>query len=178
MPQKVEFNFLKEGTYVMKFFVEERTGGSNNNYAGLYNPYILNNRQGPFWGGRGDNPTGRETLAARYMTVIVSQNTSDGGSGSGVISNIEEYAQATEPNVTTYPNPTHDVIYMNLTGMEGMTDITITDAAGKVVANYRENLLNSETTLNYSVAKFAQGIYFLNVYNNGTVITKKFIVTK
>ena len=173
MPQKVDFRFLQPGTYTIKFFVENRIGGTAHNTEGLYNPLVVNQSYGPFWGGRGDNPTGRETIVARYMTVIV------GGAGSNpVINGIEEYAESTEPTIVTYPNPAHDMIYMNINGMVGNTHITITDAAGKVVANYNENLLNSETTLNYSVAQFAQGIYFLNVYNNGTVITKKFIVTK
>ena len=173
MPQKIDFRFLQTGTYTIKLYVENRIGGTAHNTEGLYNPYVVNRRFGPFWGGRGDNPTGRELIVARYMTVIV------GGAGSSpVISSIDDYAQNAEPSVVTYPNPAHDMIYLNINGMEGNTRITITDVAGKVVANHNENLLNNETTLNYSVATFAQGIYFLNVYNNGTVITKKFVVTK
>ena len=112
------------------------------------------------------------------MTVIVSGEGDNTTTSNPVITSIDEYTNNAEPVISTYPNPVHDMLYLNISGMEGMTYITITDAAGKVVATYNENLLNSETTLNYSVAKFAQGIYFLNVNNNDTVITKKFIVTK
>ena len=65
------------------------------------------------------------------------------------------------------------MLYLNISGMEGLTHITITDATGKVVAKYNEELLNSETTLNYSVAKFAQGIYFLNVYLKCDIMNEK-----
>jgi len=176
IPQKIEFNFAEEGTYTIKLFVEERTGGSRGQEWGIYNPYIKGRSYGPIWGGLGDNPTGRDTLTARYMTVIVSESATT--TSNPVITGVEDYTANAEPVVTTYPNPARDMLYMDIKGMEGMAYITITDATGKVVANYNENLLNSETTLNYSVANFAQGIYFLNIHNNDTVITKKFIVTK
>ena len=176
MPQKIDFRFSQAGTYIIKFFVEERIGGSAGSYWGLYNPFVLHRQQGPIWGGRGDNPTGKNTIAARYMTILVGEGTTS--DGNPVISTIDDYSQANEPTVTTYPNPARDMLYLNINGMDGLTHITITDAAGKVVAVYDENLLNSENTLNYSVAKFAQGIYFLNVYNNDTVITQKFIISK
>ena len=176
IPQKIEFNFTEPGTYTIKFYVEQRNGNNAGDYWGIYNPYMSNRHYGPIWGGRGDNPTSKDTISARYMTVIVSGEATT--TNNPAISSIEDYANAAEPVVTTYPNPAYDMLYLNINGMEGLTNITITDAAGKVVATYSENLLNSESTLNYSVAKFAQGIYFLNVYNNDTVITKKFIVTK
>ena len=174
MPQKVEFNFSKPGTYVIKFYVEKRLGTTTYepNHWGIYNPYVLNGTQ-PEWGGLGDSATSRQTIVARYMTVIVGEPGSN-----PAISSIDEYTKPAEPTVNTYPNPAHEMLYLDINGMEGRTFITITDAAGKVVARFQENLLDSETVLNYSVATFAQGIYFLNVQNNDTVITKKFIVTK
>ena len=56
--------------------------------------------------------------------------------------------------------------------------ITITDAQGKVVRTIDANLSGSEETLTYSVADFAQGMYFLNVRNNDTVVSQKFVVTR
>jgi len=176
IPQKIEFNFNEPGTYTIKLHVESRTGGTAGQYWGIYNPYVVQRQFGPIWGGRNDNPTGRDTITARYMTVIVDEQYAN---SNPVISSIEDYTTTNaEPVITTYPNPARDMLYLNIKGMEGQTFITITDAAGKVVANYNENLLNSETTLNYSVAKFAQGVYFLNIHNDDNVITKKFIVTK
>ena len=175
MPHKVDFNFTKPGTYNIKFVVEERTGGDAGTYWGIYNPYAVGRNSGPIWGGRNDNPTGRETIVARYMTVIVGEGNT---SNNPVINSIEEYTQNTEPTVTAYPNPTREMLYLDIDGIEGETYFTITDATGKVVTKYSENLLGGKTTLNYSVAKFAQGVYFLNVQNDDTVITKKFIVTK
>ena len=179
IPQRIQFNFTEAGTYTIKLYVEKRNGGDAGEYWGIYNPYVVNRQYGPIWGGRNDNPSGKETISARYMTVIVNGEGDDAATTANpAITSIEDYTTDAEPVVTTYPNPAYDMLYLNISGMEGMTYITITDAAGKVVATYNENLLNSETTLNYSVAKFAQGIYFLNVNNNDTVITKKFIVTK
>ena len=176
MPQKVEFNFPEAGTYTIKFFVEQRNGVVTGNIWNIRNPRVVHGQNGPIWGGLGDNPTSRDTITARYMTVIVSGESTT--ASNPAISAIEDYASDAEPVVTTYPNPAHTTLYLDIKGMEGVTYITITDATGKVVASYNENLLNNETTLNYSVAKFAQGIYFLNIQNSDNVITKKFIVTK
>ena len=70
------------------------------------------------------------------------------------------------------------LLNLSISGMEGNTRITITDATGKLVRVYEENLLGNDATLTYDIATFSQGIYFINVYNNETILTNKFIVTK
>ena len=176
MPQKIEFNFAEPGVYTIKFTVEERVNSTTGNWWGLYNPSVVNGGRGPVWGGRNDEYDGKQTLTARNMTVIV------GGAGTTtsnpIVTSIDNYANNTVPTVTTYPNPARDLLNLNISGMEGNTRITITDATGKLVAVYNENLMGSESTLTYDIANFAQGIYFLNVYNNETILTNKFIVTK
>ena len=54
--------------------------------------------------------------------------------------------------------------------MEGNTQITITDAQGKVVRVINAELTGATEVLTYSVSDFAQGIYFLNVRNSEKVI--------
>ena len=176
MPQKIEFNFAEAGVYTIKFTVEERVNSTTGNWWGLYNPSVVNSGRGPVWGGRNDEFDGKQTITARNMTVIV------GGAGSTtsnpIVTSIDNYTNNTVPTLTTYPNPARDLLNLNISGMEGNTRITITDATGKLVAVYNENLTGSESTLTYDIAKFSQGIYFLNVYNNETILTNKFIVTK
>jgi hypothetical protein len=176
MPQKIQFNFTQPGTYTIKFTVEERVESTGGQTWGFYNPYVVNGAYGPLWGGRGDTYTGKKTIASRNMTVIVGEAGST--PSTPIVTNIDNYANNTVPTVTTFPNPARDLLNLNISGMEGNTRITITDATGKLVRVYEENLLGNDATLTYDIATFSQGIYFINVYNNETILTNKFIVTK
>ena len=176
MPQKIQFTLMKEGTYTFKFTVEERVESTGGQTWGFYNPYVVNGAYGPIWGGRGDTYTGKKTISSRVMTVIVGETGST--SSTPIITSIDNYANNTVPTVTTFPNPARDLLNLNISGMEGNTRITITDATGKLVRVYDEHLLGNDATLTYDIANFSQGIYFINVYNNETILTNKFIVTK
>ena len=112
-------------------------------------------------------------IAARTFTVIVNET---GTAPSGAPAGIGEYAE--EASVSTFPNPVNDQLNIRISGMSGETLITITDAQGKVVRTINTELYGGEEVLTYSVADFAQGIYFLNVRNSDTVVAQKFIVTK
>ena len=176
MPQKIQFNFTQSGTYTIKFTVEERLESTGGQTWGFYNPYVVNGAYGPLWGGRGDTYTGKKTITSRNMTVIVGEAGST--PSTPIVTNIDNYLNNTVPTVTTFPNPARDLLNLNISGMEGHTRITITDATGKLVRVYDENLLGNDATLTYDIATFSQGIYFINVYNNETILTNKFIVTK
>ena len=174
--KKVLFNFAQAGTYTIRFTVEERVESTGGQTWGFYNPYVVNGAYGPLWGGRGDTYTGKKTIASRNMTVIVGEAGST--PSTPIVTSIDNYANNTVPTVTTFPNPARDLLNLNISGMEGNTRITITDATGKLVRVYEENLLGNDATLTYDIATFSQGIYFINVYNNETILTNKFIVTK
>ncbi len=175
IPNKVTFTGLENGTYTLKLKAELRNSdpetGTDRN--GIYNPYIVNRRYGHIFGGYGDTIGQKEVIAARNLTIIVNE---DGTNPSGAPAAISEYSN--EASVSTYPNPVNDQLNLRISGMSGQTVITITDAQGKVVRTINTELTGSEETLTYSVADFAQGMYFLNVRNNDTLVSQKFVVTR
>ena len=180
IPNKVNFTGLENGTYTLKLKAELRIYDPNaeeedlgTNRNGIYNPYIVGRKYGHVWGGYGDMPIDREVIAARTFTIIVNE---DGEAPSDAPAAINEYGN--EASVSTYPNPVNDQLNLRISGMSGQTVITITDAQGKVVRTLNAELTGSEETLTYSVADFAQGMYFLNVRNNDTLVSQKFVVTR
>ena len=175
IPNKVTFTGLENGTYTLKLKAELRNSdpetGTDRN--GIYNPYIVNRRYGHILGGYGDTVGTKEVIAARNLTIIVNE---DGVNPSGAPAAINEYSH--EASVRSFPNPVNDQLNLVINGMEGNTQITITDAQGKVVRVINAELTGGTEVLTYSVSDFAQGIYFLNVRNSEKVISQKFIVTK
>jgi len=173
IPNQVNFTALENGTYTLKLKAELRnsTGGTNRN--GIYNPYIVNRKYGHIWGGYNDRVGNREVLAAHTFTVIVNET---GTNPSAAPVAVSEYAE--EASVSTFPNPVNDQLNILVSGMSGETLITITDAQGKVVRTINAEFFGGEEVLTYSVADFAQGIYFLNVRNSDTVVSQKFVVTR
>ena len=181
IPNKVTFTGLENGTYTLKLKAELRTYNENAeeneelgiNRNGIFNPYVVGRKYGHVWGGYGDLPIGREVIASRSFTIIVNE---DGVNPNAAPTAISEYSD--EASVRTYPNPVNDQLNLCISGMSGQTVITITDAQGKVVRVINTDLSGSTETLTYSVADFAQGMYFLNVRNNDTVVSQKFVVTR
>ena len=173
IPNKVTFTGLENGTYTLKLKAELRNSTDGTDRAGIYNPYIVNRKYGHLLGGYGDTIGQKEVIAARNMTIIVSE---DGMNPSGAPAAINEYSN--EASVQSFPNPVNDQLNLVINGMEGNTQITITDAQGKVVRVINAELTGSTEVLTYSVAEFAQGIYFLNVRNSEKVISQKFVVTR
>ena len=175
IPNKVTFTGLENGTYTLKLKAElrnsvEETGIDRN---GIYNPYIVNRRYGHILGGYGDTVGTKEVIAARNLTIIVNE---DGVNPAGAPAAISEYSS--EASVQSFPNPVNDQLNLVIHGMEGNTQITITDAQGKVVRVINAELTGGTEVLTYSVSDFAQGIYFLNVRNSEKVISQKFVVTR
>ena len=182
IPNKVTFTGLENGTYTLKLKAELRIYDENAepielgiNRNGIYNPYIVNRRYGHLLGGYNDMPIDRRVIAARTFTIIVNE---DGTAPNvqGAPMSVSEYSNTA--SVRTYPNPVNDQLNLVIKGMEGNTQITITDAQGKVVRVINTELDGSAEVLTYSVADFAQGIYFLNVRNSEKVLSQKFVVTR
>jgi hypothetical protein len=175
IPNQVTFTPLESGTYTLKLMAELRnsTGGTNRN--GIYNPYIVGRKYGHLWGGYGDRPGEKEVIAARSFTIIVR----DMGSAAPTVGAPTDFDLFDGgASVSVYPNPASDQLNIVILGMEGATSVTITDARGKVVRTINTNITSGEEVLTYSVADFAQGIYFINVRNSDNVISKKFVVTR
>ena len=174
VPNKVDFTFLQNGTYTFKFKLEDRNATGGTNVPGIYNPYIVNRRYGHLLGGTNDEVGEKEVIAARTFTVIVNE---DGVNPSAPAPTaVADYSE--QAVVSTYPNPVRDLLNVNVSGFEGETTITVTDAQGKVVRVISENLAGGQQVLTYNVSGFAQGIYFINVRNNEKTISQKFVVNK
>ena len=184
IPNKVTFIGLENGTYTLKLKAELRLYNDDPqdddkygiNRNGIYNPYVVGRKFGHLWGGYNDMPIDREVIAAHNVTLIVNETGEAPGGSTEAPANINEYSE--EASVSTFPNPVNDQLNLRISGMSGKTVITITDAQGKVVRTINAELTGSEETMTYSVADFAQGMYFLNVRNNDTVVSQKFVVTR
>ena len=174
IPNKVTLTGLENGTYTLKLKAELRHSTGGTNRAGIYNPYIVGRKYGHLWGGYNDRPGNREVIAARTFTIIVNE-TGTNPQHSNATTDIADYTN--EASVMAFPNPVNDQLNLRISGMSGATLITITDAHGKVVRTLNAELYGSEEVLTYNVADFAQGMYFINVRNNDTQVSEKFVVT-
>ena len=175
IPNKVTFTGLENGTYTLKLKAELRHSTGGTNRAGLYNPYIVGRKYGHLWGGYNDRPGNREVIAARTFTIIVNE-TGTNPQHSNATTDIADYSN--EASVMAFPNPVNDQLNLRISGMSGAAVITITDAQGKVVRTLNTELYGGEEVLTYSVADFAQGMYFINVRNSDTLVSEKFVVTR
>ena len=175
IPNKVTLTGLENGTYTLKLKAELRHSTGGTNRTGIYNPYIVGRKYGHLWGGYNDRPGDKEVIAARTFTIIVNE-TGTNPNGSPAPMTVNDYAEGA--SVMAFPNPVNDQLNLRISGMSGATVITITDAQGKVVRTLNTELYGGEEVLTYSVADFAQGMYFINVRNNDTLVSEKFVVTR
>ena len=173
IPNKVTLTGLENGTYTLKLKAELRHSTGGTNRTGIYNPYIVGRKYGHLWGGYNDRPGNREVIAARTFTIIVNET---GTNPNGAPMAVNEYAEGA--SVMAFPNPVNDQLNLRISGMSGAAVITITDAQGKVVRTLNTELYGGEEVLTYSVADFAQGMYFINVRNSDTLVSEKFVVTR
>jgi len=79
-----------------------------------------------------------------------------------------------------YPNPnSNKVVNLKLTNLEGKTVVNIINMSGKVVESHELNLSSKDQSIfTYSLADYAQGVYFVTIINNDAVLTKKLIIQK
>lgn len=71
-----------------------------------------------------------------------------------------------------YPNPAQENV--TISNIPSSSTVKITDITGKVV--YNAVIKNEQTTIN--TTDFVNGIYILQVSNNGSIATKKLVVNK
>ena len=90
---------------------------------------------------------------------------------------IEENAGAIA-RVEAYPNPTNNELHVRMEGIHGQTVLQLVDAQGKVVRTHSTELEGTEGTWTFSVRDLSEGVYFLNVRNDSTVMTEKIVVTR
>jgi len=72
-----------------------------------------------------------------------------------------------------YPNPTFNSVFIK--SNEVFNKILIYDLQGKLI---RYNIFDSITELDYELVDLNKGVYYLFVFNNNKLITKKTIIKK
>jgi len=77
--------------------------------------------------------------------------------------------------ISTYPNPTTDLIHLNLSGFENLTDLnlTITDHNGKITGI---ETMNTDTHL-IDFSNYSAGTYFISIFQNKRTV-KTFQIIK
>ncbi|MFZ1528988.1 MAG: reprolysin-like metallopeptidase [Ferruginibacter sp.] len=71
-----------------------------------------------------------------------------------------------------FPNPAQNKLNINLTGYQGVSNISVLDVNGKQVASLRTSKVNSSM----DISKLAAGMYMIKVYtSNGEVLSSKLV---
>lgn len=74
--------------------------------------------------------------------------------------------------LTAYPNPVQDKLNVNLTGYDGVSEITLMDVTGKRVASQRSSSVNTQM----NISKLAKGVYMVRVITaSGEVLTTRVV---
>lgn len=95
--------------------------------------------------------------------------------------NIQNKESKKIAKIKLYPNPTKDLLTIDLPAsglkLQSSATLRITDATGKTV--HEEKLTPQQSTINIKTAEFSNGVYFVSISTNKTVLAKsKFIVTR
>ncbi|MCD4833807.1 MAG: T9SS type A sorting domain-containing protein [Bacteroidales bacterium] len=75
-------------------------------------------------------------------------------------------------NLSIYPNPTNGIIIISIENLDSEMNLVITDITGKTIIN--KILQNTNTEIDLS--NYAKGIYFIQLYNNNEVTTRKIVI--
>ena len=77
-----------------------------------------------------------------------------------------------QEKITCYPNPAKDIVTIG--NVPSASTVNITDITGRIVYSTKTN--NDEITINTS--EFVNGVYIIQVENNGSVANKKLVISK
>ena len=81
--------------------------------------------------------------------------------------------------VSIFPNPNNGTFTIKLSAENNETlRMQIRSIVGEVVLSEEEITVNGELTKQLDISKFAEGIYFLVLENNNTVVTEKIVIQK
>jgi len=79
-------------------------------------------------------------------------------------------------SISTYPNPTNDVVYLDLKGYAGKDlNVEVLDMQGRVVLKDLKHIESNADILEYHLGDESQGVYYLNVKGEGVSFTKKIV---
>lgn len=82
-----------------------------------------------------------------------------------------------EENVTVYPNPANKEINLNFGKLEGAASISIISVDGAVVAQHEVNDVLGKT-VTFNTSDLNNGVYMVQIVNNGNVSTERIVISK
>lgn len=114
--------------------------------------------------------SGPGTACYRY---IIKRNLTAWDSVDVCVTKTVSIDEIEELSFAVYPNPANEVINISTKGTDGNSTLRITDVLGKVVL--QESIFE---TKKLDVSDFKNGVYLINVIENGTTTKSKRIVVK
>jgi len=99
-------------------------------------------------------------------------------SGRIIVSNVISVrkGQGTGLSMKLVPNPVRNQLQLQVTSeKQGLAEIVILDATGRIVLKEKENINKGSNTISYfQVSRFAEGVYYIKLQINGEVMLEKF----
>ena len=83
---------------------------------------------------------------------------------------VEENSLTDALNV--HPNPTNDVININVSGQQGISGIQLYDVLGRTLVN---QIVDNDNNITLDVSSYPKGMYLLSVLIDGDKLTKKIV---
>ena len=80
--------------------------------------------------------------------------------------------------VSIVPNPNNGQMRINFENMEGKTAVKVFDMTGNHIDAFETNVSTSRQSYDYTLKKYAEGIYFFVISNNNQVFTKKVVIIR
>lgn len=92
---------------------------------------------------------------------------------------IAPAVQAFNADVTLFPNPVKsESVKLDFENVEGQTIVRLVTLNGKVISEQRFNVVNNSSEIyQLPIDNYAPGIYFVQVVNGETVLSKKLIIS-
>jgi Secretion system C-terminal sorting domain len=144
-----DLKFLDSIFFTVKIFTNELTGT-------FYLQYAVGDED--YWGRMPYDPE----CITEPTAINITQNPNTGVN-----------ALAEKVNVSVYPNPTHGLLYIELSNYNNEpVDMIIYDSYGRTVVKH---LLQSENN-SYDLNKLAPGTYFVRLQSGNDVISKKILL--
>lgn len=79
------------------------------------------------------------------------------------------------PGIQVYPNPANTNITLGFNALSGAAVVTVVDLNGKVVSTQVLSEVN-QRTFNFDTTTLENGVYMVNVVNNGSTFTQRVMV--
>ncbi len=90
---------------------------------------------------------------------------------------VLRFTEKEELNLTIFPNPTKETVYVDLSSFgNGAANLSIVDAAGKIVMSKNISILNGNYNASINLKAFAKGSYILQIKNTENNISKILVV--